>query len=129
MVLEQTAVASTRLRNLVLTPQNPTSNPKVPSLMIRYPCLREHLKAKRNKGWPNLKVKFSNHSKDVEYPKPSEVPWKKELCNSVNLIGVVAAPVQIKHLPSDKAVAWTSLAIKKTNAKTSRLSILFLSQV
>lgn len=117
-------MASIRLRNLVLTPQNSSSNPKVSSLMVRYPCMREHLKAKRNIGWLNLKVKCFN-SEDIDYPKPSEVPWKKEPCNSVNLIGVVAAPVEMKYFPSGKVLAWTRLAVKKTATQTSWYIITF----
>lgn len=54
-----------------------------------------------------------------QYPRPPEIQWKKELCNSVQLIGVVGAPVQIKHLASGKAVAWTRLAVKKSQTDTT----------
>ncbi|KAL5062648.1 hypothetical protein RYX36_024385, partial [Vicia faba] len=46
----------------------------------------------------------------VPYPKPSEIPWIKELCNSVNLIDFIVNPVEIKHLLSGKSVAWTRLS-------------------
>lgn len=53
-----------------------------------------------------------------QYPRPSEIQWKKELCNSVQLIGVVGAPVQIKHLSSGKVLAWSRLAVKKSQTDT-----------
>lgn len=59
------------------------------------------------------------------YPKPSEIPWQKELCNSVNLIGNVAAPVEIKHLPSGKVVAWTRLYVKKSATQSSPINLTF----
>ncbi|XP_042026823.1 protein OSB2, chloroplastic-like [Salvia splendens] len=60
-----------------------------------------------------------------QYPRPPEIQWKKELCNSVQLIGVVGAPVQIKHLASGKAVAWTRLAVKKSQTDTTWISLTF----
>lgn len=54
-----------------------------------------------------------------QYPRPSEIQWKKELCNSVQLIGNVAVPVQIKHLNSGKIVAWTRLAVRKSQNDTT----------
>ncbi|GFP81447.1 protein argonaute 1 [Phtheirospermum japonicum] len=53
-----------------------------------------------------------------QYPRPTEIQWKKELCNSVQLIVVIGAPVQIKHLPSGKVVAWSRLAVKKSQTDT-----------
>lgn len=55
----------------------------------------------------------------IAYPRPAEVQWKKELCNTVHLIGVVGLPIEIKHLPSGKVVAWTRLAVKKSSSDTS----------
>ncbi|KAI7998956.1 Extra-large guanine nucleotide-binding protein 1 [Camellia lanceoleosa] len=45
--------------------------------------------------------------------------WKKELCNSVQLIGIVVAPVQIKPLSSGKVVASSHLAVKKSSTDTA----------
>lgn len=53
-----------------------------------------------------------------QYPRPPEIQWKKELCNSVQLIGVVGAPIQIKHLASGKVVGWSRLAVKKSQTDT-----------
>lgn len=55
----------------------------------------------------------------VEYERPAEIQWKKELCNNVQLIGIVGTPVQIKQLPEGKAVAWSRLAFKKSASHTS----------
>lgn len=68
---------------------------------------------------------FGNHQQSPAsvaaetYPRPAEIEWKKELCNAVQLIGVVGVPVEIKHLASGKVVAWTRLAVKKSSIDTS----------
>ncbi|XP_019188168.1 PREDICTED: protein OSB1, mitochondrial-like [Ipomoea nil] len=64
-----------------------------------------------------------------QYPRPMEIQWKKELCNSVQLIGVVAKPVQIKHLPSGKVVAWSRLAVKKSQNETSWINLNFWDEL
>ncbi|KAL6217469.1 hypothetical protein ACLB2K_010686 [Fragaria x ananassa] len=61
----------------------------------------------------------------VAHPRPAEVQWKKELCNTVQLIGVVGLPVEIKHLPSGKVLAWTRLAVKKSATDTSWINLTF----
>ncbi|KAL6527669.1 hypothetical protein OROMI_029480 [Orobanche minor] len=58
-----------------------------------------------------------------QYPKPAEIQWKKEICNSVQLIGVIGAPVEIKHLPSGKILAWSRLAVKKSQTDTFWISL------
>lgn len=62
----------------------------------------------------------------VVYPRPQEVPWSKDLANSVHLIGIVGAPVQIKHLSSGKVLAWTRLAVRKSATDTTWLAPFFL---
>ncbi|KAI3460925.1 hypothetical protein Pfo_017588 [Paulownia fortunei] len=64
-----------------------------------------------------------------QYPKPAEIQWKKELCNSVQLIGVVGAPVQIKHLPSGKVLAWSRLAVKKSQTDTLWINLTFWDEL
>ncbi|KAH9623548.1 hypothetical protein KSS87_011299 [Heliosperma pusillum] len=59
------------------------------------------------------------------YPKPSEIQWKKELSNSVQLIGTVGLPVQITHLSSGKVVASTRLAVWKSATETSWINLTF----
>ncbi|KAL2556838.1 Protein OSB1 [Forsythia ovata] len=64
-----------------------------------------------------------------QYPKPSEIQWKKELCNSVQLIGIVATPVQIKLLPSGKVLAWSRLAVKKSQNDTIWINLTFWDEM
>ncbi|KAF5937440.1 hypothetical protein HYC85_024946 [Camellia sinensis] len=64
-----------------------------------------------------------------EYPRPSEIQWKKELCNSVQLIGIVATPVQIKPLSSGKVVAWSRLAVKKSSTDTAWINLTFWDEL
>nr|GEY84305.1 uncharacterized mitochondrial protein AtMg00810-like [Tanacetum cinerariifolium] len=50
---------------------------------------------------------------------PSEIVWKKELCNSVQLIGNVGTAVEFKQLASGKVLAWCRLAVKKSPTDTT----------
>ncbi|KAL6499530.1 hypothetical protein OROGR_027440 [Orobanche gracilis] len=64
-----------------------------------------------------------------QYPKPAEIQWKKEICNSVQFIGVIGAPVEIKHLPSGKILAWSRLAVKKSQTDTFWISLNFWDEL
>ncbi|TKY52687.1 OSB1 [Spatholobus suberectus] len=114
MALEQAVSSSSTLRNVLTFPKTLISKPQ---FQVASPLWR----TQRWKGHGKLKCSVTTAS----YPKPSEIPWKKELCNSVNLIGVVAAPVEIRHLPSGKVVAWTGLSVKKSATQTSWISLTF----
>ncbi|XP_022155803.1 protein OSB2, chloroplastic-like isoform X2 [Momordica charantia] len=70
---------------------------------------------------------FSNYS--TSYRKPPEIPWSKELSNSVSLIGTVGTPVEIKHLASGKDVAWTRLAVWKSSTETSWINLTFWDEL
>ncbi|WOL15261.1 hypothetical protein Cni_G24042 [Canna indica] len=61
----------------------------------------------------------------VAHPRPQEIPWSKDLANSVHLIGIVGAPVQIKHLSSGKVLAWTRLGVKKSVSETTWINLNF----
>ncbi|WOK91787.1 protein OSB1, mitochondrial-like isoform X1 [Canna indica] len=61
----------------------------------------------------------------VSLPRPRDIPWSKDLANSVHLIGIVGAPVQIKHLSSGKALAWTRIGVKKSATETTWISLTF----
>ncbi|KAL9685259.1 hypothetical protein QQ045_022707 [Rhodiola kirilowii] len=74
-------------------------------------------------------IGYSSSYNEVAYPKPSEVAWNKELCNSVQLIGVVGKDVEIKHLSSGKVLAWTSLAVKKSATDTSWINLTFWDEL
>nr|DAD19730.1 TPA_asm: hypothetical protein HUJ06_021193 [Nelumbo nucifera] len=69
------------------------------------------------------------HHNRVVYPRPSEIQWKKELSNSVHLIGNVGAPVQIKHLNSGKVLAWTRLGVKKSASDTVWINLTFWDEL
>ncbi|XP_027366597.1 protein OSB2, chloroplastic-like isoform X2 [Abrus precatorius] len=118
MALEHALSSTTQsLRNLFTIPQNPNLKPQ---FQFGFP----HWKTQQRwKGKGKLKCSMSTAA--VAYPKPSEIPWKKELCNSVNLIGIVAVPVEIKHFPSGKVAAWTRLAVKKNATQTSWIHVTF----
>ncbi|KAJ6708958.1 hypothetical protein OIU74_010126 [Salix koriyanagi] len=71
----------------------------------------------------------NHYSQTATHAKPDEIQWNKELCNSVHLIGVVGIPVEIKHLPSGKVVAWTRLAVKKSATDTSWINLTFWDEL
>ncbi|EXB26567.1 hypothetical protein L484_012560 [Morus notabilis] len=72
---------------------------------------------------------YGNNQQTTVYPRPAEIQWKKELCNTVHLIGVVGVPVEIKHLASGKVLAWTRLAVKKSSTDTSWISLTFWDEL
>ncbi|KAL3033415.1 hypothetical protein AAZX31_02G136400 [Glycine max] len=115
MALEQAvSSSSSTLRNVLTFPKTLISKPQFQ--VAASPSW------KTQRRWGNLKCSMTT---TPSYPKPSEIPWQKELCNSVNLIGNVAAPVEIKHLPSGKVVAWTRLYVKKSATQSSSISLTF----
>ncbi|XP_038971725.1 protein OSB2, chloroplastic-like, partial [Phoenix dactylifera] len=59
----------------------------------------------------------------VLHPRSQEIPWSEELANSVRLIGIAGAPIQIKHLSSGKVVAWTRLGVKKSASETTWINL------
>ncbi|KAK8981114.1 hypothetical protein V6N11_059799 [Hibiscus sabdariffa] len=70
-----------------------------------------------------------SYNLQVPYPKPSEIPWSKDLCNTVHLIGNVGAPVEIKHLISGKVLAWTRLAVRKSPTDTTWINLTFWDEL
>ncbi|CAN6439505.1 unnamed protein product [Victoria cruziana] len=65
----------------------------------------------------------------VVYPRPSEIPWQKDIANSINLIGIVGTPVQIKHLDSGKVFAWARLAVKTSATETLWIGLTFWNEL
>lgn len=55
----------------------------------------------------------------VVHPKPATIPWRKDIANTVHLIGVVGTPVQIKYVSSGKVLAWTRLGVKNSPTETT----------
>jgi len=123
MALEQTvSLSSTRFRNLTSFPQNPNFIPK-----FKFPSKTTH----KNFN-VKLKLNCSNsitNNGAASYPKPAEISWNKDLSNSVNLIGFVANPIEIKHLPSGKVVAWTRLSVKKNASQMSWIHLTFWDEL
>uniref|UniRef100_A0A7N0T3X4 Uncharacterized protein n=1 Tax=Kalanchoe fedtschenkoi TaxID=63787 RepID=A0A7N0T3X4_KALFE len=120
-----------------------SSNPKPPSRSWPPTSISSSTTSTLSLGlWPRLKtgrvglsgvarcsIAYNDNFSEVAYPKPSEVPWKKELCNSVQLIGVVGKDVEIKHFSSGKVLAWTSLAVKKSATDTSWINLTFWDEL
>lgn len=128
MAVEQTLP----LRNTLLLYPNPRPIPSSAFPSLNPKALRRLASAARIKcsfdyNNSNTAVNYNNGFYEYEraamsapqYPRPPEIQWKKELCNSVQLIGVVGTPVQIKHLPSGKVVAWSRIAVKKSQTDTT----------
>ncbi|XP_020093126.1 protein OSB2, chloroplastic-like isoform X2 [Ananas comosus] len=104
--------------------QNPNPNPNAsPSsfLSLRRPPPPFRIRCSANHG---------GYGEDrVAPPRPQEIPWSKELANSVRLIGIVGSPVQIKHLSSGKSVAWTRLGVRKSAAETTWVNLTFWDEL
>ncbi|XP_028807955.1 protein OSB1, mitochondrial [Neltuma alba] len=135
MGLEQAA----SLRNLHIIPRIPKS-PSVIQCPNLFPSVYSPYKTHSYKWNGCLKCSMNDykdpfyanndHSQpQVSYPKPPVIPWKKELCNSVNLIGIVAIPVEIKNFPSGKVVAWTRLAVKKNATQSFWINLTFWDEL
>ncbi|ONM07228.1 Protein OSB2 chloroplastic [Zea mays] len=58
-------------------------------------------------------------------PRPSEIPWSKDICNSVRLIGTVGTDVELRQLPSGSAVARGRLAVWKSATETTWVTLQF----
>ncbi|KAK8674478.1 hypothetical protein V6N13_112768 [Hibiscus sabdariffa] len=124
MAFGQTLTSS---RNLMFTvvPQNPKPNTKsrsffpspIPKNSSFFLAKRQHFPFRTLKC--SVDYRDQNYNLQASYPKPSEIPWNKDLCNTVHLIGNVGAPVEIKHLPSGKVLAWTRLAVRKSPTDTT----------
>ncbi|KAK2970192.1 hypothetical protein RJ640_019660 [Escallonia rubra] len=123
--------------------------PKIPLTNTHLPCLSPNPKSLvRLLSFPTKKDKqFGTHGRvkctmdynnngqyersvaSQQHPRPSVIQWKKELCNSVQLIGIVATPVQIKHLSSGKVLAWSRLAVKKSPTDTAWINLTFWDEL
>uniref|UniRef100_A0A0D9VWL4 Uncharacterized protein n=1 Tax=Leersia perrieri TaxID=77586 RepID=A0A0D9VWL4_9ORYZ len=57
--------------------------------------------------------------------RPAEIPWSRELCNSVRLIGTVGTEVELRQLPSGGAVARGRLAVWKSATETTWVTLAF----
>ncbi|KAF2325285.1 hypothetical protein GH714_026112 [Hevea brasiliensis] len=134
MALEQALLSSSGCSNTFLrVPGNPLANSQNPALSPTHLSFYPRTDIERFRF--NRSLKCSVHFRDnnfnqvVEYAKPAVVPWNKELCNTVHFIGIVGTPVEIKHLPSGKVLAWTRLAVKKTATETTWISLTFWDEL
>ncbi|KAE9463926.1 hypothetical protein C3L33_04149, partial [Rhododendron williamsianum] len=64
-----------------------------------------------------------------QYPRPTEIPWQKEICNTVHLIGYVTTVVQIRYLPDGRAVAVCRIAVSKSPLDTSSILLSFWNEL
>ncbi|KAF3436221.1 hypothetical protein FNV43_RR23313 [Rhamnella rubrinervis] len=128
MAIERALASSSSTRSLLFVPQNPPISPSVSSNTKTSRLSFAHRRLKCSVEYSRDHYD-SHHSVTAAYPKPAEIPWKKELCNTVHLIGVVGVPVEIKHVPSGKVVAWTRLAVKKSPTNTSWISLTFWDEL
>jgi len=66
----------------------------------------------------------------AKFLRPQEVPWQKELANTVHFIGIIGSPVQFKHTQSGKAFAWTRLAVRSgSNGETMWFPLTFWNEL
>lgn len=119
MALEQTLTLSSSLlsKNSIFSTFRNDLRITSFSTFLSHPNAPKHLRFATRFPKCSAMENYINYS--VAYPKPSEIPWKKELSNSVSLIGTVGMPVELKHLTSGKDVAWTRLAVWKSSTETS----------
>uniref|UniRef100_A0A2P2JYH9 Uncharacterized protein MANES_05G084100 n=1 Tax=Rhizophora mucronata TaxID=61149 RepID=A0A2P2JYH9_RHIMU len=111
----------------------PLTNAQTPALSVNhffsYPGPRTRWHCSDFALRCSVDYRDQSYNQAVQYPKPAEIPWKKELCNAVHLIGVVGAPVEIRHLPSGKVLAWTRLGVKKSATDTFWISLTFWDEL
>ncbi|XP_057963548.1 protein OSB1, mitochondrial-like isoform X2 [Malania oleifera] len=128
MALKHTLV----LRNLFLASESThtSSSSPFPNPISSLRFLTSPSQPKIKRLGFNRSVEYNGHHHEQSvYPKPSEIPWKKELCNAVHLIGIVGTPVQLKHLSSGKVLAWTRLGFKKSATDTIWINLTFWDEL
>ncbi|KAK8953561.1 hypothetical protein KSP40_PGU006658 [Platanthera guangdongensis] len=114
---------------------SPSPSPKQPnhiSSFLRFPSRRRRPAGavalspppfSCSSGYGDYQPEKTAHSR------PPEIPWSKDLANSVHLIGNIGASVQIKQLSSGKVLAWTSLGVKKSSSETSWINLTFWDEL
>lgn len=104
--------------------QNLKLNPKPKYLAFLSPLYQKTVKCSAIQN----SISYDSDHRAI-HPKPQEIPWNKDLANSVNLIGLVGVPVQIKQLSSGKVLAWTRLAVKKSASETTWVNLSFWDEL
>ncbi|XP_062080888.1 protein OSB2, chloroplastic-like isoform X2 [Humulus lupulus] len=126
-VIEQAIASSTN--NLVFVCRNPFMNTRVCTSRLGFQRRPFKCSVEYNNNNNSDGNYFQHYHQAAAFPRPAEIQWKKELCNTVQLIGIVGLPVEIKHLPSGKVVAWTRLAVKKSSTDTSWINLTFWDEL
>ncbi|GJN24004.1 hypothetical protein PR202_gb11708 [Eleusine coracana subsp. coracana] len=99
---------------------NPTLGPghwRRPSSLVRFPLpLGRRLLCS---------AQYSEAATPLTTPRPAEIPWSKELCNSVRLIGTVGTDIELRQLSSGATVARGRLAVWKSATETTWVTLAF----
>ncbi|XP_030497295.1 protein OSB2, chloroplastic isoform X2 [Cannabis sativa] len=125
-LIQQPIIPSSSSTNDFLFLSTPFNNTR---LCTRLGFQRRSFKCSVEYNNNNNNYYFNQAAAAAAFPRPPEIQWKKELCNTVQLIGIVGVPVEIKHLPSGKVVAWTRLAVKKSSTDTSWINLTFWDEL
>ncbi|ESR57163.1 hypothetical protein CICLE_v10021384mg [Citrus x clementina] len=135
MALEQTLVSTRNLVFSVSVRRKSPNNIQIPALspsqnpLTKQAWFISHRQPLKLRLRCSVDYKDHQYSSQASYPKPAEIPWNKELTNTVHLIGVVGTPIETKHLPSGKVLAWTRLAVRKSATQTSWINLTFWDEL
>ncbi|KAL3749702.1 hypothetical protein ACJRO7_010772 [Eucalyptus globulus] len=119
MALKQTLLSTANAKPFVFPAPN-SSGSAPNSLLLSFAPTVEHLTR-------SARLRCSLQA--AAYPRPQEIQWRKELTNSVQLIGIVSTPVEARDLPSGKVVAWTRLAVRKSPTDTTWINLTFWDEL
>ncbi|KAF7850637.1 hypothetical protein BT93_L5175 [Corymbia citriodora subsp. variegata] len=120
MALKQTLLSTANAKLFVFpTSSNPSGSS--PNSLFSFAPSVEHLTH-------NARLRCSLPPA-AAYPRPQEIQWRKELTNSVQLIGIVSTPVEVRDFPSGKVVAWTRLAVRKSSTDTTWINLTFWDEL
>ncbi|XAR58596.1 hypothetical protein NMG60_11014064 [Bertholletia excelsa] len=132
--LQQTLALANNI--VVYAPRKPLAITHIPSHLPLFSSKAEASKIRRLDTLGGIKCSVDYNINGLydgfvgpQYPRPSEIRWKKELCNCVQLIGILATPVQIKQLSSGKVLAWSRLAVKKSATDTIWINLTFWDEL
>ncbi|KAK3149936.1 hypothetical protein QOZ80_3AG0225030 [Eleusine coracana subsp. coracana] len=99
---------------------NPSLGPghwRRPSSLVRFPLpLGRRLRCS---------AQYGEAATPPTTPRPAEIPWSKELCNSVRLIGTVGTDVELRQLSRGATVARGRLAVWKSATETTWVTLAF----
>lgn len=96
----------------------PSSSSSLPSLTHSRSIISVHSPSKfppRAASVDSVKPTFNLG--ETTFKRPDAIPWHKDICNRVQLIGLVYRDVEIKYLDTGKVVARSSLKVTQTSFK------------